>query len=208
MRTAVRDSADEPRICLGSLGKRDRPSIASIQASAGTTIAPQISVDLRRTSSPVIVQSQPEPRTRAESNGAFTSPLPSMLELSAATRAVAAEPALRSAVATLQREACRLTRSCDATVVTLDWDKRTTWTLDGSLISGEVRALIARVAGGGQRELSGYSLIEPIGGAPARAVLALRRGSGDPFQDNDVALVAALAGSVAATINRLLDLGA
>jgi hypothetical protein len=128
-----------------------------------------------------------------------------MLELSAAARAVAAEPSLRAAVATLQREACRLTRSRDATVVTFDWTRRTAWTLDGSLVSGEVRALVARVAGGGQRELSGHSLIEPIGGAPARAVLALRRAAGDRFDMNDVALVAAFAGSVAATINRLLS---
>ena len=169
------------------------------------TIAPQISVDSRRT--PSLVTALPRPAasaTRAEGSGAFGSPVPSMLELSAATRAVAAEPVLRGAVAALQREACRLTRSREATVVTFDWDKRTAWTLDGSLMSGEVRALVTRVAGGGQREVSGHSLIEPIGGAPARAVLALRCGPGDRFRDDDVALIAALAGSVAATINRLL----
>jgi hypothetical protein len=169
------------------------------------TIAPQISVDARRTPSPLTEPTSPAPAVRrSEGSGPFASPLPSMLELSAATRAVAAEPVLRGAIAALQREACRLTRSREATVVTFDWDKRTAWTLDGSLMSGEVRALVTRVAGGGRREVSGHSLIEPIGGAPARAVLALRRSPGDRFREHDVALVAALAGSVAATINRLL----
>jgi hypothetical protein len=170
------------------------------------TIAPQIFVVLRRTSSPMTAEPEPAtPRALAEGTDPFMSPLPSMLELSAATRAVAAEPALRSAVAVLQREACRLTRAREATVVTFDWVRRTVWTLDGSVMSGEVRALVARVAGGGQREVSGYSLIEPIGGAPASAVLALRRSPGDRFEEHDVALVAALTGSVAATIDRLLS---
>ena len=172
------------------------------------TIARQISVDSRRTPSLISELPRPVASSRAEGteagNRAFSNPVPSMLELSAATRAVAAEPVLRSAVAALQREACRLTRSREATVVTFDWDKRTAWTLDGSLMSGEVRALVTRVAGGGQREVSGSSLIEPIGGAPARAVLALRRAPGERFGEDDVALIAALAGSVAATINRLL----
>ncbi len=144
------------------------------------------------------------PRAMAEGTNPFNSPLPSMLELSAATRAVAAEPMLRSAVAVLQREACRLTRAREATVVTFDWTRQTVWTLDGSVMSSEVRALVARVAGTGQRQISGPSLIEPIGGAPACAVLALRRSIGDRFEDHDVALVAALTGSVAATLHRLI----
>lgn len=125
-----------------------------------------------------------------------------MLELSAATRAVAAEPALAPAVAALQREVCRLTGAREATVVTFDWASHATWTLDGSVMSSEVRALIARVAGSGQRDLWGHALIEPIGSAPASAVLVLR---GARFAPHDLALISALAGSVAATLNRLVS---
>ena len=78
------------------------------------------------------------------------------------------------------------------------------WTLDGSVMSDEVRALVARVAHRGQREVFGHALIEPIGTAPARAVLVLRRDAAARFTPDDIALVAALLGGVAATINRLL----
>jgi hypothetical protein len=145
-----------------------------------------------------------EPRSRAKASGSFASPLPSMLELSAATRAVAAEPRLEPAIAALQREARRLTRSREATVVTFDWAHGAAWTLDSSVISDEVHALVARVAGRGKRELFGHALIEPIGSAPAHAVLVLRRSARDRFEPDDIALVAALVGGVAATINRLL----
>ena len=141
---------------------------------------------------------------RAQGTGGVASPLRSMLDLSAATRAVAAEPLLAPAVAALQREACRLTRSTDATVVTVDWEHGTTWTLDGSVMSDEVRELVARVAGSGQRELFGHALVEPIGSAPARAVIALRRPAADRFTRDDIALVSALVGGVAATLNRLI----
>lgn len=127
-----------------------------------------------------------------------------MLELSAAVREVAAAPLLRPAVAALQREACRLTRSNEATVVTFDRERDTMWTLDGSVMSDEMCALVARVASRGQREVFGHALVEPIGAAPARAVLVLRRQAYDRFSPEDVALVTALAGGVAATLYRLL----
>jgi hypothetical protein len=127
-----------------------------------------------------------------------------MLELSAAVRAVAAEPLLRPAAAALQREACRLTRSYEATVVTLNWERDTIWTCDSSVISDEMRALVKRVASRGQREVFGHALVEPIGGAPARAVLVLRRPAYDRFTTEDLALVSALTGGVAATLHRLL----
>lgn len=140
----------------------------------------------------------------AEGSGAFTSPLPSMLELSAATRAVAAEDRLAPAIAVLEREARRLTRSSDATVVMFERDTGAVWTLDGTVISEEVYELVSRVAHGGQREVYGHAMLEPVGAAPARAVLVLRRASAARFEREELTLVAALVGGVAATVNRLL----
>jgi len=165
-------------------------------------------VELRRTNQTSPIATSPRQpaaaRPRAEGSGAFANPLPSMLELSAATRAVAAETQLRPAIAVLQREACWMTRSFEATVITFDWARRTAWTLDGSVMSDEIRELVARVAGRGKREVFGHAMIEPIGTAPARAVLTLRRTASHPFTPDDIALVAALIGGVAATMNRLL----
>jgi hypothetical protein len=165
-------------------------------------------VELRRTNRTSPIATLPSPsaaaRPRAEGSGAFANPLPSMLELSAATRAVAAEAQLRPAIAVLQREACWLTRSFEATVITFDRARRTTWTLDGSVMSDEIHELVARVAGRGQREVFGHVLVEPIGTAPARAVLMVRRSAKAPFTPHDIALVAALVGGVAATLHRLL----
>jgi hypothetical protein len=128
-----------------------------------------------------------------------------MLALSAATRAVAAEPLLRPAVAVLQREACRLTGACEATVIALDRARGTLWTRDDSAVSDEVHRLVAHVAHTGQRAVLGHALVEPVGGPPACAVLALRRRAGERFEADDIALVAALVGGVAATLYRLID---
>lgn len=174
-------------------------------------VAPRGRVELRRTNptQPIAIApiaTSPRragvARPRAEGSGVFANPLPSMLELSAATRAVAAETQLQPAMAVLQREACWLTRSFEATVIAFDRARRTAWTLDGSVMSDEIHALAARVASRGQREVFGHALVEPIGTAPA--VLTLRRSANAPFTPDDIALVAALVGGVAATINRLI----
>lgn len=127
-----------------------------------------------------------------------------MLALSAATRAVAAEPQLRPAVAALEREVCRLTAAREATMIALDRTRGTVWTRDDSAISDEVHALVARIAQSGQRAVFGHALFEPIGGPPACAVLAVRRRAYDRFEPDDIALVSALVGGVAATLNRLI----
>jgi hypothetical protein len=127
-----------------------------------------------------------------------------MLELSAALRAVAAEPLLRPAVAVLQREACRLTGASEATVIIPDRARGTVWTRDGSVISDEICALVTGITDSGQRAVFGHALYEPIGAPPTCAVLALRRRVHHRFAADEIALVAALTGGVAATLNRLL----
>jgi hypothetical protein len=128
-----------------------------------------------------------------------------MLALSAATRAVVAEPQLRSAAAVLQREACRLTGACEATVIALDRTRGALWTRDDSAMSDEIHRLVTHVAATAQRAMVGHALLEPIGGPPACAVLALRRRADERFAANDMALVGALVGGVAATLHRLIE---
>jgi hypothetical protein len=150
-------------------------------------------------------------RTHSASPGAASrrvapsSPLRSMLALSAATRAVVAEPQLRSAVEALQREACRLTGAWEATVIALDRTRGTLWTRDDSAMSDEVHRLVTHVAATGQRAVIGHALLEPIGGPPACAVLTLRRRAGERFAADDLALLGALVGGVAATLHRLIE---
>ncbi len=150
------------------------------------------------------VPAPPEPRQLAAGSGAFYSPLRSMLELSAATRAVAAEPDLRAAIAALQREACALTGSREATVVLFDAPARGARTLAGAISSDEFCEIVTRVARRGRRELFESALVEPIGAGPCRAVLALWRPAGAAFEPHDISLLAALVGGVAATLHRLL----
>jgi hypothetical protein len=128
-----------------------------------------------------------------------------MLALSAATRAVVSAPQLRSATDALQREACRLTGACEATVIALDRTRGTLWTRDDSAMSDEVHRLVAHVAATGQRAVLGHALLEPIGGPPVCAVLALRRRAGERFATDDLALLGALVGGVAATLRRLIE---
>ena len=128
-----------------------------------------------------------------------------MLALSAATRAVVAEPQLRPAVAALQREVCRLTGVSDATVIALDRTRGTLWTRDDSAMSDEFHRLVAHVAATGQRAALGHALLEPIGAPPACAVLVLRQRADRPFSADDLALVGALVGGVAITLSRLID---
>lgn len=128
-----------------------------------------------------------------------------MLALSAATRAVVAEPELRPAVAALEREVCRLTGASDATVIALDRTRGTLWTRDDSAMSDEIHRLVTHVAATGQRAVLGHALLEPIGGPPACAVLVLRRRAGEQFAADDMALVGALISGVAAPLSRLID---
>jgi hypothetical protein len=159
----------------------------------------------------VATQTQPFPPARApvsrprSSSGAFASPLPSMLALSAATRAVAGEPTLAPALAALQHQACQLTRATSAAIVLFEGAKRAARTADGPITSAEFLTIVTRVASRGRRELFDDALVEPIGLAPSRAVLALWRPA--PFEPYDIALLGALVGSITATVHRLWDAG-
>jgi hypothetical protein len=194
LRSRLRDSRETRRQLRAARHSRIARSVAQQLAQRSHF---RFGVPLRRTRSTPPASA---PRVTASAN-----PLRTMLELSAAMRAVADQPLLRPAVAVLQREACRLTGAAEATVIAIDRARGTVWTRDGSAISDEIHDLVAQVAESGRRALSGHALFEPIGGPPARAVLALRRHAYARFETEDIALVAALSGGVAATLNRLID---
>lgn len=128
-------------------------------------------------------------------------PLPSMQELAGVSRAVAAEATFADAARRLEHEARRLTRSSEALCVALDWARRRAWSADGEISNPAVIDLVADVAGSGKPSLIGNALVVPIGSAPARAVLALRRPG--TYQRHEAGMVSALCGGVAPVFERL-----
>jgi hypothetical protein len=176
------------------------PQHARAARGAGTAVALVGAVESRSGPPSQVHWLRPAP----PDDGVLASPVPSMLELSAATRAVAAETELSPAVAVLQRVARSLTRSRDAMVVIYDWSNHAAWTLDAAVISTELGERAARVAAHAQREVLGHALLEPIGAAPVRAVLILQRFATDRFSPDDITLVCALVGGIAATVSRLV----
>ncbi|MDB4960397.1 MAG: hypothetical protein JWP01_396 [Myxococcales bacterium] len=128
--------------------------------------------------------------------------MPPMHELTAIAVSIAAETTFDGAALRLQREVSRLTGATEALCVAFDWPRRLARTVTGIIGSEHVTELVAQVAGSGRRALLGNALLVPIGPAPARAVLALRRATA--FQPLEAELVAGLAHGVSATFERLL----
>lgn len=146
----------------------------------------------------------PLPRARPGviSSPLALAPLPSMHDLAAVSRAIAAEETFFAAARRLEREARRLTRASEALCVAFDWARRRAWSADGEITTEAVKDLVSQVAGSGRWSMIGNALVVPIGQTPACAVLALRRPG--TFQLAEAGLVSALAGGVAPTIERLL----
>ena len=125
-----------------------------------------------------------------------------MFELAEISKAIAAEVTFDAAAARLELEARKLTRSAEALCVAFDWAHRRAWTARGPIANEAVKELVAQVAGSGKWSMFGNALIVPIGRAPARAVLALRRAG--TYQLAEAGMISALAGGVAPPIERLV----
>jgi hypothetical protein len=126
-----------------------------------------------------------------------------MRELSGMITNLATARSLAAGVVQLQRDVCKLLRVTDALVVWIDWPRRAAWSVTGRL-GDQVQELVTTVAGSGRRSIVGSTLVEPLGRAPARAVLALRRSSGSTFGATDVAMIGTLAASIAPALERLI----
>lgn len=144
----------------------------------------------------------PLPRPRGGVLATPFSPLPTMHDLAEVSRAITAETTFADAAARLEREARAMTRSTEALCVAFDWARRSARSAQGPIGNQAVVDLIAQVAGSGRWSMFGNALIVPIGQAPARAVLALRRTS--TYQLAEAGLVSALCGGIAPAIERLL----
>lgn len=144
----------------------------------------------------------PLPRARLGVMATPLPPLPSMQELADVSRAVAAQITFADAAYRLEHEARRLTRSSEALCVVFDWARRRTWSGGVELTNPAVIDLVADVAGSGKWSMIGNALVVPIGSAPARAVLALRRPA--VYQGHEAGMVSALCGGVAPVFERLL----
>ena len=131
----------------------------------------------------------------------------SMTDLTALARTIAAEQSFDRAAIRLQHEACRLVRATEALCVVFDWPRRAAWTVQGPIVNESVRELVAQVAGSGRRSILGNALLEPIGPAPSRVVLALRKPTGATFSVQEVAILSTLALGLAASFDRLISRG-
>jgi hypothetical protein len=198
-RGARRDLVDEGDGTRIALYRHVRaPSPTSVKRARPEAVT---AVELVWTMPPPVL---PLPRPRA---GVIATPLtpavlPSMHDLAQVSRAIAAEDTFTSAARRLELEARRMTRSTEAMCVAFDWARRTAWSAQGPVANQAVVDLVAQVAGSGRWSMLGNALVVPIGLAPARAVLALRRIG--TFQLAEAGLVSALAGGVAPAIERLL----
>jgi len=114
---------------------------------------------------------------------------------------IAMQADLSAATRALQQGMSQLTDSPDAMCVLFDPAQGSAWAVpDGNAprkIDHRAQQLIAQVAVSGQRALLGRALIEPVGPAPARAVLVIRRSPASPaYGAHEVVTLAAIAAAV------------
>ncbi len=129
--------------------------------------------------------------------------LPPLLKIAKSALDVVRAETPRAAALLLEREACRVTRSAEASCMAFDWARRTAWSIHGRVTFEQLVDLVAEVAGSGQRAIVGATLIEPIGTAPTRIVLAIRRRA-TRYDGSEIAALARLARAVAPRLEQLV----
>jgi hypothetical protein len=129
--------------------------------------------------------------------------MPSMHELATIARNLASATSLLPGVLTLQRDVGKLLRASDVLCIWIDWPRGIAYCSSGR-VSPQVHELVTQVAGSGRRSHVGGALVEPLGAAPARAVLALRRPSGAIFTSHELTILHTLAAGLAPVLDRLL----
>ena len=126
-----------------------------------------------------------------------------MQDLTAIAAALAGETSLHAGARRLQRDASRILHLRDALLFWIDWPHRMAWTVNGR-VSHDLEESVIAAAGSGKRNMLAGAVIEPLGPAPARAVLALRKPSGLAFTPSELIVISTLATSIAPAFDRLI----
>ena len=126
-----------------------------------------------------------------------------MQHLTALVTALATETSLRAGIDRLQRDVCRILGLRDAAVLCINWPHRIAWTLAGRIPRPQEEAVLES-AGSGKRALLDGAVLEPLGSAPARAVLAFRKPANQPFEPRELAVMSTLATTIAPAFDRLV----
>jgi hypothetical protein len=124
-------------------------------------------------------------------------------------RRIALQADLPAAMRVLHHGLSQLTDSPDVMCVFFDAALGSAWAVpDGRaprVLDDQVHQLVAWVAGSGQRMVLGHALVEPIGPAPARAVLLLRRPrTSAMYGDLEIATVAAIAAALVGLVGHFV----
>jgi biotin carboxyl carrier protein len=124
-------------------------------------------------------------------------------------RRIAMQADLPAAMRVLYHGLSQLTGSPDAMCVFFDPALCATWAVpDGNApraLDDRVQQLVAEVAGSGRRAVLGHALIEPVGPAPARAVLVIRRPpAAEAYGSSEIATVAAIAAAVVGLVGHFV----
>lgn len=115
--------------------------------------------------------------------------------------ALAGEHDLLAAATAVETEARRVTRSDEALCVLVDWANGVAFTPRGRIDMAEVCELVRDVASRGQPRQVGDALLVPLGAAPARAVLAVRRRI--PYSQDEHTALAGVVATATPVLDRL-----
>jgi len=124
-------------------------------------------------------------------------------------RRIALQADLAAAMRVLHHGLARLTDSHDARCVFFDAALCSVWAVsDGDpprALDDQAQQLVAKVARSGRRAVLGHALVEPVGPAPARAVLMLcRPRTSAAYGEHEIATVAAIAAALVGLVGHFV----
>jgi membrane fusion protein (multidrug efflux system) len=122
-------------------------------------------------------------------------------------RRIALQADLAAAMRVLHHGLSRLTDSADAMCVFFDAARCSAWVPDGDppRALDEMQQLVAQVAGSGRRAVLGHALLEPVGPAPAHAVLMVRRPrTRGAYGEHEIATIAAIAAALVGLVGHFV----